>query len=89
VNRARPSPPPSRIDAVSRGVPAVIERVSDALKMCRVPGEETGSILFGAEKERVAARFKRGGRSTACVPQGIPFATTIVAVSRRLRWLKA
>ena len=55
MNRARPSPPPSRIDAVSRGVPAVIERVSDALKMCRVPGEETGSILFGAEKEPATA----------------------------------
>ncbi len=55
MNRARPSPPPSRIDAVSRGVPAVIERVSDALKMCRVPGEETGSNLFGAEKEPATA----------------------------------
>ncbi len=59
MNRARPSPPPSRIDAVSRGVPAVIERVSDALKMCRVPGEETGSILFGAEKEPATARVAR------------------------------
>jgi hypothetical protein len=38
-------------DAVGRGVPAVVERVADALKMCRVPGEITGSILFGAEKE--------------------------------------
>ncbi len=33
----------------------MIERVSDALKMCRVPGEETGSILFGAEKEPATA----------------------------------
>ncbi len=72
MNRARPSPPPSRIDAVSRGVPAVIERVSDALKMCRVPGEETGSILFGAEKEPAAATSEALGDRSHRVPQGIP-----------------
>ncbi|MGV9336527.1 hypothetical protein [Nocardia sp. NPDC003726] len=37
-------------DAVSRGDAAVIERVYDALDLCNVPGEEIGSILFGAEK---------------------------------------
>jgi hypothetical protein len=30
--------------------PKVLERVSDAIKLCRVPGRITKSILFGAEK---------------------------------------
>jgi hypothetical protein len=30
--------------------PAVVERVSNALDLCRVPGKTYGSILFGAEK---------------------------------------
>ncbi|MBM0275756.1 hypothetical protein [Micromonospora tarensis] len=37
-------------DAVSRGEASVSERVYDALALCNVPGEEVGSILFGAEK---------------------------------------
>ena len=38
-------------DAINRRVPSVIERVSDSLtRYCRVPGSETASILFGAEK---------------------------------------
>lgn len=37
-------------DAVSRGEPAVAERIYDALAECKVPGEDIGSILFGAEK---------------------------------------
>ena len=38
-------------DAVHRQDPAVLERVTDALKRhCRVPGKKVESILFGAEK---------------------------------------
>lgn len=37
-------------DAVRRGDPLVIERVSEALRICRVPGADLGSVLFGAEK---------------------------------------
>lgn len=37
-------------DAVRRHEEAVIERVYDALVMCKVPGNDVGSILFGAEK---------------------------------------
>jgi hypothetical protein len=38
-------------DAINRKVPSVIERVAESLKKyCRVPGNETASILFGAEK---------------------------------------
>jgi hypothetical protein len=38
-------------DAVTRADEMVIDRVSDALgTYCRVPGDELGSILFGAEK---------------------------------------
>jgi hypothetical protein len=37
-------------DAVRRGDEAVAERVEDALKYCKVPGGNVGSILFGAEK---------------------------------------
>lgn len=38
-------------DAISRGEASVVERVHDALKLCKVPGNATGSILFGAEKQ--------------------------------------
>lgn len=37
-------------DAVRRGDQAVVERVGDAITQCKVPGEDLGSILFGAEK---------------------------------------
>src|SRR5690242_21873369 len=37
-------------DAMDRDDPAVVERVSAALDICRVPGSTYGSILFGAEK---------------------------------------
>ncbi|MEU7086655.1 hypothetical protein [Streptomyces achromogenes] len=37
-------------DAVSRGEDRVLERVEDALKLCKVPGGGVSSILFGAEK---------------------------------------
>lgn len=37
-------------DAVRRGEPSVQERVADALKLCRVPGKDQASILFGVEK---------------------------------------
>ncbi|AEB47987.1 hypothetical protein [Micromonospora maris] len=37
-------------DAVRRGEASVAERVYDALAFCKVPGEDVGSILFGAEK---------------------------------------
>jgi hypothetical protein len=38
-------------DAIRRRDPAILERVSDALsRFCRVPGNQTESILFGAEK---------------------------------------
>lgn len=37
-------------DAMRRGEEHVMERVSDALRLCNVPGGELGSILFGAEK---------------------------------------
>jgi hypothetical protein len=38
-------------DAVVRKEPAVIERIHDSLtKYCKVPGKDTASILFGAEK---------------------------------------
>jgi len=38
-------------DAIKRGEPAVMEKISDSLgKHCRVPGSKTVSILFGAEK---------------------------------------
>src|SRR5664280_497192 len=38
-------------DAVRREEPRVVERVYDALSTCSVPGQEVGSILFGAEKQ--------------------------------------
>lgn len=38
-------------DAVRRQEPRVVERVYDALAKCNVPGQEVGSILFGAEKQ--------------------------------------
>ena len=38
-------------DAVRRGEGPVVERVTDALSLCSVPGRSTSSILFGAEKE--------------------------------------
>ena len=37
-------------DAVTRGEASVLERVSDALKLCKVPGDQQASILFGVEK---------------------------------------
>lgn len=37
-------------DAVKNRDPKVMERVSDAMKMCRVPGTAHESILFGVEK---------------------------------------
>lgn len=37
-------------DAVKRKDPMVIERLSDAAKKCRLPGNEFESILFGLEK---------------------------------------
>jgi hypothetical protein len=37
-------------DAMNRGDPQVLSRVDDAVKLCKVKGAETKSILFGAEK---------------------------------------
>jgi hypothetical protein len=38
-------------DAIRRGDPLILEKVNDTLSThCRVPGHETSSILFGAEK---------------------------------------
>lgn len=37
-------------DAVKRHDPTVLERLSDASRRCRLPGEEFESILFGLEK---------------------------------------
>ncbi|MEV7213700.1 hypothetical protein AB0O31_11485 [Kitasatospora cineracea] len=37
-------------DAVNRGEARVLERVDDALRLCKVPGSGASSILFGAEK---------------------------------------
>jgi hypothetical protein len=37
-------------DALNRKNPMVIERVADALCMCKCPGQDIASILFGAEK---------------------------------------
>lgn len=37
-------------DAMSRGDARVLERISDAIKLCNVPGAELKSILFGLEK---------------------------------------
>ncbi|MGT2462867.1 hypothetical protein [Sinomonas atrocyanea] len=37
-------------DAVRRGEASVQERVADALKLCKVPGQKLESILFGVEK---------------------------------------
>jgi hypothetical protein len=37
-------------EAMTRGDPRVIERVSDAIKLCRIYGTEPRSILFGLEK---------------------------------------
>ncbi|WP_140419954.1 hypothetical protein [Achromobacter denitrificans] len=38
-------------DAINRKVPSVVEKVSESLaRYCRVPGSDTASILFGAEK---------------------------------------
>jgi hypothetical protein len=37
-------------DAIKRNDPKVVGRVADAMRLCRVPGSTTQSILFGAEK---------------------------------------
>lgn len=37
-------------DAVRRHDPAVMDRIESALRLCRMPGADTDSILFGAEK---------------------------------------
>lgn len=37
-------------EAVKNSDPLIMERVSDALKRCKVPGDEHESILFGVEK---------------------------------------
>lgn len=37
-------------DALNKRNPLILERVSDALRLCNVPGREIASILFGAEK---------------------------------------
>jgi hypothetical protein len=37
-------------DALNRADAAVVSRVYDALALCKVPGQEVASILFGAEK---------------------------------------
>jgi hypothetical protein len=37
-------------DALLSGNPLVSERVADALRLCRCPGSQLASILFGAEK---------------------------------------
>ena len=39
-------------DAILRQEPSVIERVYDSLVKCGVPGRQTASILFGAEKSK-------------------------------------
>lgn len=38
-------------DAIRRQEANVVERVNDALYRCNVPGQEVGSILWGAEKQ--------------------------------------
>lgn len=38
-------------DAVHSGVPAVVERVNDALKHCKIYGSDPASILFAIEKQ--------------------------------------
>jgi hypothetical protein len=37
-------------DALNKQNPMVVERVADALKLCKLPGQGITSILFGAEK---------------------------------------
>jgi hypothetical protein len=37
-------------DALNQRNPLVVERVADALRMCKCPGSDIASILFGAEK---------------------------------------
>jgi hypothetical protein len=37
-------------DAIRRGDPAVMERITDAAKKCKLPGRQYRSILFGLEK---------------------------------------
>ena len=37
-------------DAIRRRDPSVMERLQDASKQCRLPGEDFNSILFGVEK---------------------------------------
>ena len=37
-------------DAMNRRDPLIVERVADAMSLCRVPGSVPASILFGAEK---------------------------------------
>jgi hypothetical protein len=37
-------------DSIRHANPRVLERISDALKLCKVPGNRIESILFGAEK---------------------------------------
>lgn len=37
-------------DALNRGEASVLNRVSDAMKLCAVPGNNSSSILFGLEK---------------------------------------
>jgi hypothetical protein len=37
-------------DAIRRGEPTVIERLSDASRLCKLPGDAFQSILFGVEK---------------------------------------
>ena len=37
-------------DALNKKNATVVERVSDALQLCNLPGQEIASILFGAEK---------------------------------------
>lgn len=38
-------------DSITRNEASVVERVEDALKLCKVKGQSIDSILFGAEKE--------------------------------------
>jgi hypothetical protein len=40
-------------DAMNRGEPTVLERIVDAMGHCRMRGNQTASILFGAEKSGV------------------------------------
>jgi hypothetical protein len=42
-------------DALRNRNPMVVERVADALRMCKVPGNDVSSILFGAEKSGALA----------------------------------